>query len=177
MSAGRFIFDFLKDPWYYKVLSRAKNLGATVEAEACLQNQIDTLANIDWVVSDSEPYGLLEDILLPGNRISPMVSAQGVSAPRITYQVLDTQGSATKFTTSMLDVAQVKVSCHAKRYEQAEQILKEFRLLFDRYQGTIAGITLQSADFISQVDAFNDKADLVGISQDYNLRLERDGGY
>lgn len=177
MSAGLVLIEFFKKPWYYRLINRSAKVSATVEAASCVEAQIEALAATTWQVTDAEAYGLLQDIILPGKRIAPMVNAQSVPAPRITYQVIDTTGSPTKQAASMLDTVLVKISCHAKEYEQAVRILQEVRVLFERYQGTLAGVKVQSVDFVTEHDTYSESADLVGLSHDYNLRLERDGGY
>lgn len=178
MSAGLVILNFLAKPWYYRLVNRSAKKGATVEALTCVEAQINTLNALTWQVADGqECYGLMQDIVLPGKRIAPMVNAQGVSAPRLTYQVLDTNGSPTKFAASYLDAVQVKISCHSKEYEQAVKIMQEVRVLFERYQGVLAGVKVQSVDFVTDRDTFSESADLVGVSHDYNIRLERNGGY
>jgi hypothetical protein len=177
MSAGLAIIEFFKNPYYNRLLSRAKKRGATVEAAAFLDTQISTLAALTFNVNNTEVYGLYQDIINPGKHIAPMVNAQAVTVPRIVYQVLDVDGSPTKFSASNLDKAQVKISCHSSKYEQAALLMAEIRVLFERYQGTLSVVKVQSIEFITEADAFSDDADLVGISQDYRLRIERNGGY
>tara|TARA_R110002050_G_scaffold174876_3_gene307814 strand:- start:2088 stop:2621 length:534 start_codon:yes stop_codon:yes gene_type:complete len=177
MSAGLAILEFFKNPYYNRLISRAARKGATVEAQGFLKDQISTLAAINIEVGTTEVYGLYQDIINPGKHIAPMVNAQTITAPRIVYQVLDVNGSPTKYSGSNLDRAQVKISCHSNRYEQAALLMAEIRALFERYQGTLATVKLQSVDFITELDSFSDDADLVGVSHDYNLRIERDGSY
>lgn len=176
MSVGTALIEFFKKPWYYRVINRSNRLGATVEAESCIEAQINSLASTTWQVTDPEAYGLLQDIVLPGKRIAPMVNAQGVAAPRLTYQVLYTDANPTKRGPSSLDTIDIRIACHAKEYEQAERILSEVRVLFERYEGTLAGVRVQSVNFVNQLDLYSENADLVGVSQEYSVRIERNGG-
>lgn len=178
MSAGLVIAEFFKNPWYNRTVNRVNKLGATLEAASCLKDQISTLSTTTVSVPvGTEAYGLIGDIMQANKRISPMVNPQRQAPPRLTYQVIDTDPSNIKYAASMLDTVLVKINCHAKSVEQATALLKEVRVLFERYQGTLAGVKVQSVSYVGEKDLYSESADLVGISQEYNLRLQRHGGY
>lgn len=174
---GKVVYNLLKDAYAYRLQKRVADAAiadstATSEALDCVKAQVYSLSKISLSGTD----GALQQFInsdANSAKISPSVNRQMKAAPRLVYQVITNLPSDTKDGVSKLDQITVQVSCHAPEYEQCEEILQEVRELIDRYTGTVAGIGVQSVQYVGENDLYSESADLFGKSHDYKIRFPR----
>ena len=108
-----------------------------------------------------------------GTRIYPQVAAQGAAFPFLVYVLQDTSPSYTKSGVSTLDEVRYDIVAACETYAQASDLTNKVRTALDRYTGTVAGVVIDSIQFID-LDADNDPATETYVtSSEYIIRVKR----
>lgn len=106
-------------------------------------------------------------------RIFPQIAAQGAAFPFAVYVLQDTSPSDTKSGVSTLDEVRYDIVVAAETYAEASDLTEKIRLALDRYTGTVAGIVVDSIQFID-LDVDNDPdTETYVSSSEYILRVKR----
>ena len=101
---------------------------------------------------------------LVGSRIFPNVAPQTTTFPFIIYDVNGVQPNDTKDGASTLDTNDVMISCYSETYSQASDLAQKIRVAMDRInEGTYGGEQIQSSQFQSYNDIFDDTSGDAGI--------------
>ena len=111
---------------------------------------------------------------LVSTRIFPNVAPQTTTFPFIIYDVTGIQPNDTKDGASTLDTNDVMISCYSETYSQASDLAKKIRVAMDRInEGTYGGEQIQSSQFQSYNDIFDDTSGDAGIYRkalDFEIR-------
>ena len=111
---------------------------------------------------------------LVSTRIFPNVAPQTTTFPFIIYDVTGIQPNDTKDGASTLDTNDVMISCYSETYSQASDLAKKIRIAMDRInEGTYSGEQIQSSQFQSYNDIFEDTSGDAGIYRkalDFEIR-------
>ena len=111
---------------------------------------------------------------LVSTRIFPNVAPQTTTFPFIIYDVTGIQPNDTKDGASTLDTNDVMISCYSETYSQASDLAKKIRIAMDRInEGTYSGEQIQSSQFQSYNDIFDDTSGDAGIYRkalDFEIR-------
>lgn len=114
---------------------------------------------------------------LVGTRIFPNVAPQTTTFPFIIYDVNGVQPNDTKDGASTLDTNDVMISCYSETYSQASDLAQKIRIAMDRInEGTYGGEQIQSSQFQSYNDIFDDTSGDAGIYRkalDFEIRQIR----
>jgi len=114
---------------------------------------------------------------LVGTRIFPNVAPQETRFPFIIYDVTGVQPNDTKDGPSTLDTNDVMISCYSETYTQASDLAQKIRVAMDRInEGTYGGEQIQSSQFQSYNDIFDDTSGDAGIYRkalDFEIRQIR----
>lgn len=106
-------------------------------------------------------------------RIFPQIAAQGAAFPFAVYVLQDTSPSDTKSGVSTLDEVRYDIVAAAETYAEASDLTEKIRLALDRYTGTVAGVVIDSIQFID-LDVDNDPdTETYVSSSEYILRVRR----
>ena len=107
-------------------------------------------------------------------RIFPNVAPQKTELPFIIYDVNGVEPNDTKDGASTLDTNDVMISCYSVTYSQASDLAQKIRVAMDRInEGTYGGETIQSSQFQSYNDIFDDTSGDSGIFRkalDFEIR-------
>jgi hypothetical protein len=109
------------------------------------------------------------------SRIYPERADVNADQPYIAYTVTNQAPTATKASTSTLDVAEVEVYCVAKDYAVAIDLGVAVRDTLDRNGGTIAGVEVQAINFQGADVDFIDEREIYVTAQRYTVRIQRVG--
>ena len=111
---------------------------------------------------------------LVSTRIFPNVAPQTTTFPFIIYDVNGVQPNDTKDGVSTLDTNDVMISCYSETYSQASDLAQKIRIAMDRInEGTYGGEQIQSSQFQSYNDIFDDTSGDAGIYRkalDFEIR-------
>ena len=108
-----------------------------------------------------------------GTRVYPQIAAQGGAFPFGVYVLQDTSPSDTKSGVSTLDEIRYDIVVASENYAQASDLTGKIRTALDRYTGTVAGVVIDSIQFID-LDADNDAATETYVtSSEYIIRVKR----
>ena len=109
-----------------------------------------------------------------GTRIFPNVAPQTTIFPFIIYDVTGVEPNDTKDGPSTLDTNIVMISCYSETYLQASDLAQKIRIAMDRInEGTYGGEQIQSSQFQSYNDIFDDTSGDAGIYRkalDFEIR-------
>ena len=106
-------------------------------------------------------------------RIFPQIAAQGAAFPFAVYVLQDTSPSDTKSGVSTLDEVRYDIVAAAETYAEASDLTEKIRLALDRYTGTVAGVVIDSIQFID-LDVDNDPdTETYVSSSEYIIRVKR----
>ena len=101
---------------------------------------------------------------LVSTRIFPNVAPQTTTFPFIIYDVTGVSPNDTKDGASTLDTNDVMISCYSETYSQASDLAQKIRVAMDRInEGTYGGEQIQSSQFQSYNDIFDDTSGDAGI--------------
>lgn len=106
-------------------------------------------------------------------RVSPLRLAQTLAKPNVTYQLVGSDPSDTKSGASKLDQKRVYINCYDDEYGVAENVMEAVRTALDRYSGTVAGIKVQSIQYLDERDMYNEAGELAGKQMEFKIRVER----
>lgn len=111
---------------------------------------------------------------LVDTNIFPNVAPQKTTFPFIIYDITGIDPNDTKEGVSTLDTNDVMISCYSETYSQASDIARKVRVAMDRInEGTYAGVQIQSSQFQSYNDIFDDTSGDAGIYRkalDFEIR-------
>jgi len=111
---------------------------------------------------------------LVSTRIFPNVAPQTTTFPFIIYDITGVQPNDTKDGSSTLDTNDVMISCYSETYSQASDLAQKIRVAMDRInEGTYVGEQIQSSQFQSYNDIFDDTSGDAGIYRkalDFEIR-------
>jgi len=111
---------------------------------------------------------------LVGTRIFPNVAPQTTQFPFIIYDVNSVEPTDTKDGVSTLDTNNIMISCYSETYSQASDLAKKIRISMDRINnGTYGGEEIQSSEFQSYNDIFDDTSGNAGVYRkalDFQIR-------
>ena len=107
-------------------------------------------------------------------RIFPNVAPQTTQFPFIIYDITGVDPNDTKDGASTLDTNDVMISCYSETYSEASDLAQKIRVAMDRInEGTYGGETIQSSQFQSYNDIFDDTSGDSGIFRkalDFEIR-------
>lgn len=107
-----------------------------------------------------------------GTRIYPQIAAQGASFPFLVYVLQGTTPSDTKSGVSTLDEVRYDIVVASETYAEASDLTNKVRTALDRYTGTVAGVVIDSIQFID-LDVDNDPATETYVtSSEYIIRVK-----
>jgi len=108
-----------------------------------------------------------------GTRVYPQIAAQGAAFPFVVYVLQDTSPSDTKSGVSTLDEVRYDIVVASETYAEASDLTNKIRTALDRYTGTVAGVVIDSIQFID-LDADNDPGTETFVtSSEYIIRVKR----
>ena len=108
-----------------------------------------------------------------GTRVYPQIAAQGAAFPFVVYVLQDTSPSDTKSGVSTLDEVRYDIVVASETYAEASNLTNKIRTALDRYTGTVAGVVIDSIQFID-LDADNDPGTETFVtSSEYIIRVKR----
>ena len=108
-----------------------------------------------------------------GTRIYPQIAAQGAAFPFVVYVLQDTSPSDTKSGVSTLDEVRYDIIVASENYAEASDLTEKIRTALDRYSGTVAGVVIDSIQFID-LDVNNDPGTETYLtSAEYIIRVKR----
>ena len=108
-----------------------------------------------------------------GTRVYPQIAAQGAGFPFIVYVLQDTSPSDTKSGVSTLDEVRYDIVVASETYAEASDLTNKIRTALDRYTGTVAGVVIDSIQFID-LDVNNDPGTETYLtSAEYIIRVKR----
>ena len=106
-------------------------------------------------------------------RVYPQIAAQGAAFPFVVYVLQDTSPSDTKSGVSTLDEIRYDIVVASETYAEASDLTNKIRTALDRYTGTVAGVVIDSIQFID-LDADNDPGTETYVtSSEYIIRIKR----
>ena len=108
-----------------------------------------------------------------GTRVYPQIAAQGAAFPFVVYVLQDTSPSDTKSGVSTLDEVRYDIVVASETYAEVSDLTNKIRTALDRYTGTVAGVVIDSIQFID-LDADNDPGTETFVtSSEYIIRVKR----
>ena len=108
-----------------------------------------------------------------GTRVYPQIAAQGAAFPFVVYVLQDTSPSDTKSGVSTLDEVRYDIVVASETYAEVSDLTNKIRTALDRYTGTVAGVVIDSIQFID-LDADNDPGTETYVtSSEYIIRVKR----
>ena len=107
------------------------------------------------------------------SRVYPQIAAQGAVFPFVVYVMQGTDPSDTKSGVSTLDEVRYDIVVASETYAEASDLTNKIRTALDRYTGTVAGVVIDSIQFID-LDADNDPGTETFLtSTEYIIRVKR----
>lgn len=107
------------------------------------------------------------------SRVYPQIAAQGAVFPFVVYVMQSTDPSDTKSGVSTLDEVRYDIVVASETYAEASDLTNKIRTALDRYTGTVAGVVIDSIQFID-LDADNDPGTETFLtSTEYIIRVKR----
>ena len=107
-------------------------------------------------------------------RIFPNVARESTAFPFLIYTTNGVDPNDTKDGASTLDTNDVMISCYSETYSQASDLAQKIRVAMDRInEGTYGGEQIQSSQFQSYNDIFDDTSGDAGIYRkalDFEIR-------
>tara|TARA_R100000963_G_C4629821_1_gene95185 strand:+ start:70 stop:1164 length:1095 start_codon:yes stop_codon:yes gene_type:complete len=126
-------------------------------------------------------YKILNDNIavasMVGTRIAPNVMTQRAVFPFVVYDITNDIPTGQKDSTSLLDVSTLMVSAYADNYKDSNKLGNYIRTALDRVSGNYNGVEIQSIDFDSYDDIFDDTSGSDGIYRkalNFNVRIIND---
>ena len=108
-----------------------------------------------------------------GTRVYPQIAAQEAAFPFVVYVLQNVDPSDTKSGVSTLDEVRYDIVVASENYAQASDLTGKIRTALDRYTGTVAGVVIDSIQFID-LDVNNDPGTETYLtSAEYIIRVKR----
>lgn len=106
-------------------------------------------------------------------RVYPQIAAQEVAFPFVVYVLQNVDPSDTKSGVSTLDEVRYDIIVASEAYAEASDLTEKIRTALDRYSGTVAGVVIDSIQFID-LDVNNDPGTETYLtSSEYIIRVKR----
>lgn len=113
-------------------------------------------------------FNALNDLV--GDAVEPMRLHQRDDFPAIFYEQYSNDPSDVKDGPSALDQRSIRLTCYGKTYDEAVQVMGYVRTILDRFSGSAGSVQIQSIQFITDRDLFDDRAQRAGVQHDYKIR-------
>jgi hypothetical protein len=110
---------------------------------------------------------------LLGTKVEPMRLHQREDFPAVLYEMYSADPSDVKNGPSALDQDFFRLTCYGNTYDEAHQVMAPVRTVLDRFSGTVSGIKIQSIQYLSARDLFDDAGQKAGVQHDYKIRVAR----
>ncbi len=108
-----------------------------------------------------------------GNRVYPQIAAQEAAFPFVVYVLQNVDPSDTKSGVSTLDEVRYDIIVASENYAEASDLTEKIRTALDRYSGTVAGVVIDSIQFID-LDVNNDPGTETYLTNsEYIIRVKR----
>jgi hypothetical protein len=108
-----------------------------------------------------------------GTRVYPQIAAQEAAFPFVVYVLQNVDPSDTKSGVSTLDEVRYDIIVASENYAQASDLTGKIRTALDRYSGTVAGVVIDSIQFID-LDVNNDPGTETYLTNsEYIIRVKR----
>ena len=108
-----------------------------------------------------------------GTRVYPQIAAQEAAFPFVVYVLQNVDPSDTKSGVSTLDEVRYDIIVASENYAQASDLTVKIRTALDRYSGTVAGVVIDSIQFID-LDVNNDPGTETYLTNsEYIIRVKR----
>ena len=108
-----------------------------------------------------------------GNRVYPQIAAQEAAFPFVVYVLQNVDPSDTKSGVSTLDEVRYDIIVASENYAEASDLTGKIRTALDRYSGTVAGVVIDSIQFID-LDVNNDPGTETYLTNtEYIIRVKR----
>lgn len=108
-----------------------------------------------------------------GTRVYPQIAAQEAAFPFVVYVLQNVDPSDTKSGVSTLDEVRYDIIVASENYAQASDLTEKIRTALDRYSGTVAGVVIDSIQFID-LDVNNDPGTETYLTNtEYIIRVKR----
>lgn len=108
-----------------------------------------------------------------GNRVYPLVIAQGEPMPAVTYQKISNTPTQCKEGVSGLDRFRVQINIYAEKYPDQEALGGIIRDALDNFSGTVSGSQIANITYETETDLHDDAADIFFLEQDYTITINR----
>ena len=120
---------------------------------------------------DSTLLGLLGGV----KKIYPLRAPQSETFPYVVYQKNSVSANDSKDGASTLDVVRVQFDFYHDNFDLNYEISEQARTVLDKYRGTIGGISVDSCNYLTENEGWEDEDDIYRISVDYSFRIKRTG--
>jgi len=108
-----------------------------------------------------------------GTRVYPQIAAQEAAFPFVVYVLQNVDPSDTKSGVSTLDEVRYDFIVASENYAEASDLTEKIRTALDRYSGTVAGVVIDSIQFID-LDVNNDPGTETYLTNtEYIIRVKR----
>jgi hypothetical protein len=108
-----------------------------------------------------------------GTRVYPQIAAQEAAFPFVVYVLQNVDPSDTKSGVSTFDEVRYDFIVASENYAEASDLTEKIRTALDRYSGTVAGVVIDSIQFID-LDVNNDPGTETYLtSAEYIIRVKR----
>lgn len=106
-------------------------------------------------------------------RVYPQIAAQEAAFPFVVYVLQNVDPSDTKSGVSTLDEVRYDIIVASEAYAEASDLTEKIRTALDRYSGTVAGVVIDSIQFID-LDVNNDPGTETYLTNsEYIIRVKR----
>jgi len=109
---------------------------------------------------------------ITNNDIFPVVAAQGVAKPYITYQQISRTPTKTKDREDVLETYRIQVDMYADSHIEVESIAEIVKEVLSYQSGTIAEMEVDSIMYEDENPLFEDAPEIYRIQQDYIIRIK-----
>ena len=108
-----------------------------------------------------------------GTRVYPQIAAQEAAFPFVVYVLQNVDPSDTKSGVSTLDEVRYDFIVASENYAEASDLTEKIRTALDRYSRSVAGVVIDSIQFID-LDVNNDPGTETYLtSAEYIIRVKR----
>ena len=106
---------------------------------------------------------------LVGDRIYPLIVAQGALSPSIRYQTVTKSRESAMGSDSGITFARIQIDSFASTYLAAKTVAEAVRGALQRFRGTVIGIEIQSLFIEDMPESYDDKVKMYTVTQDINI--------
>jgi|1_EtaG_2_1085319.scaffolds.fasta_scaffold00431_24 hypothetical protein len=106
-------------------------------------------------------------------RIYPSRIPQGETLPAVTFQRIGNEPEDDKDGPSTLDVITLDIDMFGKSLADLKTLSGAIRTALDRFSGTRVGIIINSIQFVTDRDLYENSKEIYHINQEYSIRQIR----